>query len=67
MNSKLIIGVTILTLLFSSVIPISSSLEDTSHRTICINSESVSYDTIQGAIDNANNGDTIYISSGHIL
>ena len=64
MNSKPIIWVTILILLFSSIIPISSSVEDTSYRTISINSESVNYGSIQEPIDNANIGDTIYISSG---
>jgi len=64
MNSKPFIWVTILILLFSSIIPISSSLEDTYHNTIDVKSINVRDSIIQDAIDNANDGDTIYISSG---
>ena len=64
MFHKTIVGGIVLIFLLCSFIPISTSLESSSHNTIYINSKRVSNGSIQDAIDNANSGDTIYISSG---
>jgi len=59
-----ITGGIILFLLISSFNPIVSSYENTSLNIIYVNDCNIPFNTIQEAIDNANNGDTIYISSG---
>jgi len=53
----------ILILLFTSFNSLASNIEDYSN-TIYLNDSSISLNSIQEAIDNANDGDTIYISSG---
>lgn len=65
MQRTLIVGGITLLFLLTSVIPFTSGYENTSNNIIYVNDNvKTEYNGIQEAIDNANDGDTIHISSG---
>jgi len=51
-------------LLLSSFISIASNFENSNTKSTLINGGNISYNSIQEAIDNSDDGDTIHISSG---
>ena len=65
MKRQPIIGVIILILLLSSIIPITSSYEISSNNIIYVDDDDgADYTRIQDAIDNASDGDTIFVYDG---
>jgi len=65
MRKSILIGSIILILLLSSLIPMASSIESQTSKTIYVDDDGgADYTRIQDAIDNASNGDTIYVYNG---
>ncbi|UCB58237.1 MAG: right-handed parallel beta-helix repeat-containing protein, partial [Thermoplasmatales archaeon] len=65
MYKKTIILVIILSFLFSSLLPVISSVKISSNRIIYVDDDgSADYTRIQDAIDNASDGDTVFVYSG---
>lgn len=65
MKNKSSVWIIILILLFSSIIPIASSYKTCSNKIIYVDDDGTAdYTNIQDAIDNASDGDTVFVFNG---